>query len=176
MKAIAIALGTVFRMTSYRRAGISIFVLFLALYLMTLPASYTGGRIGPSAMHFLDVKLTLLSLAMAVLVALVIPLVVYLLRRGRGASKTSATGGLAVGILTPVLCCSPVLPVALSFLAALFPSLIAAFGWQLQGFIATHQIELFGAAILLLGLALYQNARRVSEGAACHVSGDQHVG
>lgn len=175
MKAITIALGTVFRMTSYRRAGISSFVLFLALYLMTLPASYTGGRIGPAALRFLDAKLTVLSVVMAALVALIIPLVVYLLLQGQSASKASATGGLFVGVLTPILCCSPVLPVVLSSLAAFFPSLIATFGWQLQGFIATHQTELFIAAILLLGLALYQNARHVSEGAACHVSADRHA-
>lgn len=175
MKAIAIALGTVFRITAYRHAGISSFVLFLALYLMTLPASYTGGRIGPAALRFLDAKLTVLSVVMAALIALIIPLLVYLLRQGQRASKMSATGGLFVGILTPTLCCSPILPVTLSFLAAFFPSLIATFGWQLQGFIATHQTELFIAAILLLGLALYQNARRVSDGVASPVSADRHT-
>lgn len=169
MKSIATALSTVFRIGSYRTAGITSFVLFLALYLMTLPASYTGGRIGPAALRFLDAKLMVLSVVMAALIALIIPLLVYLLRQGQRANKASATGGLFVGILTPILCCSPILPVVLSFLAAFFPSLIAPFGWQLQGFIATHQTELFIAAILLLGVALYQNARRVNAGAACSV-------
>jgi fumarate reductase subunit D len=98
---------------------------------------------------------------------LIVPFAVYLFRQGLGASKASATGGVAVGLLTPILCCSPVLPIAISFVAGVFPSLVGSFGWGLQGFIATHQSELFLAAIVLLVLALYQNARRVQAGVAC---------
>lgn len=175
MRVIASALACVFRVPAYRVIGASSFVGFLALYLMTLPASYTGGRIGAVALRFLDAKLVALSIAMAALIALIIPLVAYLLKQGQGASKASATGGVLVGVLTPILCCSPLLPIALGLLAGIFPSLVGAFGWRLQGFIATYQTELFVAAILLLGLALYQNARRVSAGVTCRVPADRHV-
>jgi hypothetical protein len=60
-----------------------------------------------------------------------------------------------------------VLPIAISFVAGVFPSLVGSFGWGLQGFIATHQNELFLAAIVLLVFALYQNARRVQAGVVC---------
>ncbi len=46
-------------------------------------------------------------------------------------------------------------------------ALVESFGWGLQGFIATHQSELFLAAIALLVFALYQNSRRVHAGVAC---------
>ncbi len=170
MKTIVTALKTVFALRPYRLVGVISFALFLALYLVTLPASFTGGRIGFVALRFLDAKLTLLSVMLAALAALITPLIVYLLRQGQKTNKASATGGLIVGVLTPILCCSPILPIALGFVAGFLPSLVGTFGWRLQGFIATHQTELFFAAALLLVFALYQNAKRVAEGSRCRVS------
>ena len=163
-------LKTTFATRNYRVGGFIIFCIALLAYLMTLPASFTGGRIGPSALQFLDSQLVLFSLVMAILVAFLLPVMVYLVRLGRGASKSSATGGAVVGVLTPVLCCSPILPIALGFLATFFPSLASAIGWKLQGFIATHQTELFVAAPLLLLFALWQNARRIEAGFNCAVA------
>ena len=98
-------------------------------------------------------------------------LLVHLVRQGQAAAKASAAGGLALGLLTPILCCSPLLPIALGSLALALPSLVGGWGWRLQGFIATHQYELFAAAALLLLWALYQNARRVVAGACCRPAG-----
>ncbi len=47
--------------------------------------------------------------------------------------------------------------------------LIGPSAWALQGFIATHQTELFTIAILLLPFALWQNARRIEAVPNCAV-------
>ncbi len=167
MKSMVTAIKTVFALRPYPLIGGISFAGFLAFYLLTLPSSFTGGRIGLAALRYLDLRLSLFSVVMAALMGLIVPFAVYLFRQGLGLSKASATGGVAVGLLTPILCCSPVLPIAISFVAGVFPSLVGSFGWGLQGFIATHQNELFLAAIALLIFALYQNAGRVQAGAAC---------
>ena len=169
MKTIVAALKRVFALRPYRLVGAISFAGFLALYLITLPASFTGGRIGLVALRFLDAKLTLLSVLMAALAGLITSVIVYLLKQEQKTSKASATGGLIVGVLTPLLCCSPILPIALGFIASTLPSLVGTFGWGLQGFIATHQTELFLTAALLLVFALYQNAKRVVERVHCRV-------
>ena len=151
----------------YRIFGALSFAVSLVLYLMTLPASYTGGRIGIDAMRYLDFERVSFSIIMAALMALLLPLLVFQLRRGQRSSKASAAGGVAVGVMTPVLCCSPLLPIALGFLASVFPSLVGGLSWQLQGFIATHQSELFTVASLLLAIAVYQNARSIARGPSC---------
>jgi hypothetical protein len=104
---------------------------------------------------------------MSVLVALIMPLIFYLIRQGQKSSKSSAAGGLLVGILAPMLCCSPILPILMGFVASLLPTLVGSFGVRLQGFIATHQVELFIVASLLLLFALYQNAKKVTNGNFC---------
>ena len=175
MGTIVSALRTVLGLRPYRALGAGTFVVFLVLYLMTLPSSFTGGRIGLTALRYLDVKLTIVSVSMAALVALIVTFLAYLLRQGQRASKTSAAGGIAVGVLTPVLCCSPVLPIAVSFVAGIFPTLLGSFGWRVQGFIATHQMELFLFAVLLLALALYQNAKSVVRGPSCAIPSDVSV-
>ncbi len=163
------ALKTVLSQRIYQWLTAGSFGVFLLLYLMTLPAAYTGGYSSFEALNYLTPTLVGFSVLMAVLVALLMPLIIYLLRQGQKSSKSSAAGGLLIGFLAPILCCSPLLPIAIGFLAGLLPSLGGAFGVQIQGFIATHQIELFIAASLLLLFALYQNARKVNEGCHCRV-------
>tara|TARA_R110002095_G_scaffold24802_2_gene25800 strand:- start:350 stop:859 length:510 start_codon:yes stop_codon:yes gene_type:complete len=145
------------------------FLIFLLLYLMTLPASYTGGYSSFTALKYLTPTLVGFSVLMAALVALLLPLIIYLIRQGKKSSKSSATGGVLIGVLAPMLCCSPILPIALGFIATLMPTLGGTFGIQIQGFIATHQIELFIAASVLLLFALYQNAKKVIGGVCCEV-------
>ncbi|GMR00503.1 MAG: hypothetical protein BMS9Abin18_1358 [Zetaproteobacteria bacterium] len=169
MNTIINAVRTVLGIRYYQWiAGIG-FPVFLVLYLITLPASYTGGYSSFAALKYLTPTLVGFSVLMAALVALLIPLVVYLIKQGRKSSKSSATGGLLVGFLTPILCCSPILPIVISFIASLLPMLGGAFGVRIQGFIATHQIELFITASLLLLFALYQNAKKVINGVQCGV-------
>ncbi len=169
MKVIFEALKIVLKIKSYLWITLISFILFLILYLMTLPASYTGGYSSIEALEYLNPPLISFSVLMATLVALLMPLIIYLIRQGQKASKSSATGGLLIGILAPMLCCSPILPITIGFIASLLPALGGTFGIQIQGFIATHQIELFSTASLLLIYALYQNAKKVTNGVNCKI-------
>ena len=169
MKTILSATKTVLGFRLYQwMTGVS-FVVFLMLYLTTLPASYTGGYSSLTALEYLNPVLIGFSILMALLVALLLPMIVYLIRQGKKSSKSSATGGILIGVLAPMLCCSPILPITIGFVATLLPTLGGTFGIQIQGFIATHQIELFIAASVLLWFALYQNARKVINGVQCEV-------
>lgn len=167
MNSFSTAGRLVFSARSYRALGIGSTGLFLIVYLMTLPSAFTGGRVGFIAFQFLNWELTVIATLMALLMGLLLPFMVFLFRQGQKASKAAASGGVIAGIVTPILCCSPLLPLALSFVASFSPSLIGAFGWKIQGFIATHQTELYAGAILLLGLAIYQNARVICRGPSC---------
>jgi len=160
-------LKTTFATREYRIGGIVVFCVTFPAYLMTLASEYTGGVVSPAALEFLDTKMTVFSLIMATLVALLLPVMFYLMRRGFGMTKSSATGGVVIGVLTPILCCSPLLPLILGFVATFFPTLVGMIGWELQKFIVTHSTELYLLASLLLLVALYQNARRVVRGSAC---------
>ncbi len=166
---ILAALKTVLDSRAYRLITAFSFVVFLLIYLTTLPASYTGGYSSLEALEYLNATLVGFSVLMAALVALLTPMIIYLVRQGQKASKGSAAGGVLIGILAPILCCSPLLPLLMGFIAALIPTLFGTLGVQVQGFIATHQIELFSAASLLLFVALYQNAKKVTQGVCCKV-------
>lgn len=169
MNIIMSALKSVLAIRSYQIiAGLN-FLIFLLIYLMTLPAAYTGGYSSIEALSYLTPTLVGFSVLMAALVALIVSLIIYLIRQGQKSSKSSAAGGVLIGVLAPVLCCSPILPIAMGFVASLLPTLGGAFGVRIQGFIATHQIELFVAASLLLVFALYQNAKKVLYGVHCEV-------
>ncbi len=169
MKMIVDALKTVLASRGYQLITVLSFVVFLLIYLTTLPASYTGGYSSFEALEYLNATLVSFSVLMAGLVTLLVPLVIYLIKEGQKASKSSAAGGVLIGVLAPILCCSPLLPLLMGFIAALIPTMFGTLGVQVQGFIATHQIELFTAASLLLFVALYQNAKKVTQGACCKV-------
>jgi len=169
MRTIPVALKTVLGQRCYRFIAAGSFVVFLALYLMSLPSSYTGGQIGSAAMHYLNATLAALAVLMALLAALLMPLMVYLVSRGQHTSKASMGGGVLLSILTPMLCCSNLLPVALGAIASLYPPLAGGIGLGPQRFIATHQTALMLVAALLLLVGLYQNARKVNNSDACRV-------
>ena len=167
MNTVMAALRLVGSQRGYRLAGMAAFVVFLPLYLLTLPASYVGGIISLKALAFLDAKLVAFAVVMAALVAGLAPLMIYLIRRGQGSAKSTAAGGVLIGVLAPILCCSPLLPLAMGFLAAMLPALSGAAGVKVQYFIATRQTELLAVAVLLLVVALYQNARKVVQRMQC---------
>ncbi len=169
MKTITRALKIVLKENRYRWIAVISFLVFLLLYLTTLPASYIGGYSSFEALQYLTPVLAGFSVLMSALVALMLPLMVYLIRQGQKSSKTSATSGLLIGVLAPMLCCSPILPLVVGFIAAALPALGTTFGIQIQGFIATHQNELFIFASLLLFYALYQNASKVVCGVNCRI-------
>ncbi len=94
---------------------------------------------------------------------------VFLLREGQRARGGLASGGVLLGILTPLLCCSPILPLLLGLLAIVFPALANAAAGPLQAFIARHETALLLTALALMVMALHQNARRVLQGSSCRV-------
>jgi hypothetical protein len=167
MKTIYSALITVWQQTSYRWLSFLAFIAFLILYLFTLPSAFTGGQISLITLEYLDTSMVILSISMAILVALIISLMAWLIRQGQKSSKASATSGVLVGVFTPLLCCSPLIPILFGSMASLLPSFIGSSGPLFQGFIATHQAELFTVAIILLFLALYQNAKKIVQGVVC---------
>ena len=166
MNTIVSAIKTVFSSPAYLIAGAVSFSLALTLYLFTLPATFTGGQVGLVSLRFLTPRLAGLAVVMAALLAVILPFILYLIRRGQKARTATTAGGVLVGVLAPLLCCSPILPIALGFVGGLFP-LLGGAGGGIQGFIATHETEFFAAAILLLIYALYQNAKKICEGACC---------
>lgn len=155
----------------WRRTATAGFILLLPLYAATLPASLTGGRIGWVSLRMLTPGLAAIALVLALLLALTLAFMVLSVRAGYKAGKSAAAGGAIVGLLTPLLCCSPILPLAFAALATVFPAFAGAAPGRVQGFIAVHETWLLAAALVLAILALYQNARRALRGAACRSPG-----
>lgn len=145
------------------------FLFGLPLYLITIPASLTGGHIGWSNLRFLTTGMTLFALAMSLLLALTLLLMVFLIREGRRARSGLAASGTLLGLLTPLLCCSPILPLLLGLLAVVFPTLASAAAGSVQSFIARHETAFLVPAVLLMALALHQNARWVLRGTSCRI-------
>lgn len=141
----------------------------IPLYLMTLPASITGGRVAFINFEFLTRGMALLASVMGILLGLILALMVFLLREGQWARGGLAGGGVLLGILTPLLCCSPILPLLLGSLAIAFPALANTSAGPLQAFIARHETALLLSALALMVMALHQNAGRVLQGPSCRV-------
>ncbi|MGH8226154.1 MAG: hypothetical protein ACRER1_08400 [Gammaproteobacteria bacterium] len=157
--AIPRALGMVFGRWPYAVAGVTTFALVFPVYLMVLPSSFTGGRIGPAAMHYLTPRLWLFAVLMAGLLALMVPVATFALRHGGRVKAASGAGGVLVAVVTPLLCCSPLIPIVIGAIAAVIPA-AGHVGLPIQGFVATHETLLYAVASGLLGLGLYGNARR----------------
>lgn len=138
----------------------AVFLLFAILYAMILPATYTGGVIGLVSLRFLTLGTLALALVMALLLALTLALGVHGFRKGSGAKPAGSALGAILATLPPLLCCSPVLPLTIAAVAAVLPA-AGSFGVPIQGFIATHESEIYGIAIALMAWGLYGNARRL---------------
>jgi hypothetical protein len=150
------------------------FVVALVVYLFMLPATFTGGRPGLSALAYLNPGLVVWALVLAALLALLVTATAYLLARGYGTRKTvgAASGGvlaLFLSLLTPLLCCTPILPVAFGVLAGWFPFLAGGAGGAFQGFLATHESLFFAVSSLLLLGALVWDVREVAKGECCEI-------
>jgi hypothetical protein len=155
-RALSLALGS-------RRAMLATslaFLVFTVLYAMILPATFTGGAIGLVSLRFLGWGIFALALLMGLLLALTLALAVYSFRCGAGAKPAGSALGAILAMLPPLLCCSPILPLTLSAVAAVLPA-AGALGIPVQGFIATHESEIYGIAAGLLVWSLYGNAQRV---------------
>lgn len=139
------------------------------LYLVTLPASLTGGRVSLTNIEFLTPGMTILASALGILLGLILALMVFLLREGQRASGGLASSGFFLGIVTPLLCCSPILPMLLGLVAIAFPALANTAAGPFQAFIARHETALLLVALALMVISLHQNARRVVQGPSCRV-------
>lgn len=154
------AVRLVFERPGYRVLAVLSFVVLLAFYLMLLPASETGGAVGLVALPFLTVLDVILAIVMAGLLALTLPLGIYGWRMGSGGGVAKSAWGSLVALIAPLLCCSPILPISIATVAAILPAAGAA-ATPLQGFIATHELDFYAAAIVLMAWGLQGNARRV---------------
>lgn len=156
------AIRMVFSSKRYVTLGISSFAVFLLLYLFTLPATYTGGRIGLISLRLLNVKLAAFSFTMALLIALIIPFTVYSFKSGAKTRKATAASGFIGSVLPPILCCSPIIPTIAGFLGAVSP-VVFGFSSAVQGFIATNETYLLLGATLLLLFAVVQTANSTKQ-------------
>ncbi len=152
----------VFLSKKYIALGIISFAAFLLLYLFTLPATYTGGRIGLISIKLLTVKLIIFSFIMASLIALIIPFTVYSFKKGGKIRKTSATGGFLGSVLPALLCCSPILPSLVALLGATSPALFG-FSSSIQGFVATNETYILLGATFLLLFATVESAKSTKQ-------------
>lgn len=169
MQSIITAFKTVFSDRSYQIIGAVSFGFFLLLYAVTLPAKYTAGRIGLVSLQHLDGSMALFALAFALLLGAVIPFTGFAFRQGVKSQKSSTAGGLFVSILTPLLCCSPLLPALMGVLGGLIPLLPAGSSLAVQKFVVTWETELYLGSLVLLVLALYQNANYIARSPACRM-------
>jgi hypothetical protein len=139
--------------------GVATFVIGLTFYLLVLPATDTGGAIGLVSLQFLTIGEVLLALVMSVLLGLTTALGIYGLRQGAHVTSGKSVMGAIVAVLPTLLCCSPVLPLAIATIASVLPA-AGTLGLPIQGFIATHEAWLYGIAIALMAWGFYGNARR----------------
>ncbi|GBQ19051.1 hypothetical protein AA700_1323 [Acidiphilium acidophilum DSM 700] len=139
--------------------GVGTVLIGLVFYLLILPATDTGGAIGLVSLQFLTFGEAVLAVVMAVLLGLTMALGIYGLRQGGSAASGGSVLGAIVAVLPTLLCCSPVLPLAVAAIASVLPA-AGALGLPVQGFVATHEALLYGVAIALMVWGLYGNARR----------------
>ncbi|HEU0196135.1 MAG TPA: hypothetical protein VFQ88_02835 [Nevskiaceae bacterium] len=143
-------------------AGTVVTLLILGtLYAAILAAAYTGGEVGLVSLQFLTPGLFALAFVMAVLLSLTLALGVYGFRTGSHAKSAAGTLGAVIAVLPSLLCCSPALPMAIAALAAVLPAAGHASGLPVQGWMATHEGYMYGAAIVLMAYGLYANAQRI---------------
>lgn len=132
----------VFSEKKYIWIAVILFSVFLAMYSFTLPAIYTGGRIGIVSIRLITVPLAIYSFVMAMLVSLIIPFTVYSIKSKGKTKKGIASGGVVGSIIPSLLCCSPILPSIAAIFGAASPAVFRISG-AIQGFIATYETYIF---------------------------------
>ncbi len=145
----------VFHARPYRYLAFAIFLLALALYLLTLPATYTGGVIGLVSLRYLNAELFFFSLVLALVLSLVLTLNVYGFRtslRRQGAGLSAA--GVLASLVPSSLCCTSLAPSLLAAVGASTPQIFSVTG-LIQGTVARYEILFLVAALVLLLLALH---------------------
>ncbi len=138
------------------------FCILLLLHLIILPAHILGMDIGFESFYNLDVNSVIFSLLLALFESLLFSMWLFLIKNNRKCKTAPAAGGMVIGLITPLLCCSPILPTILSFIAILFPSAISGIGIKTQYLVNVYQTELLIFALCLLIFATYQNAKFIA--------------
>lgn len=139
---------------AYRLLALALFVPLLALYAITLPATYTGGYMGWVSLRHMDLRLALFALGLSTLLSLVLTMNAYALRRSlRHAGKGLSAGAVLASVLPSSLCCTSVVPSLLALAGASTPQIFHLSG-RIQGFIASHETAILGLSLLLLAWAL----------------------
>lgn len=146
---------------AYAWTALCTFVLVLPIYLTILPATLVGSDIGINSFYHLTPKLVFFSILMALQISLLLPLSVYLLKNNRQCRSGATVSGFTLGLATPLLCCSPILPFLLSLLGILWPAIPSVLGINIQYFVNVYQTEIFLFSVLLLLLALHQNIKLI---------------
>lgn len=152
----------VFGERKYQSLGVVTFLGFLILYLFTLPATYTGGRVGMVSLRLLTPTLTGFAVVMAGIVAVIVSFMLYTMRMNGAAEASTTTTGFVGSILPPLLCCSPLLPTLAAAVVGVFPAAFGVAGF-IQGFMATYEPQILTVATLVLGYAAVQNAKGVTQ-------------
>jgi len=151
------AFRAVFSSRAYKAIGGGSFLAFLALYVFTLPATYTGGTVGLISLHFLTPSLLAFSFFFSFLMAFIVPFSLYAFREGAHHRPSIAAGGVLGSIIPPLLCCSPLLPSAAALVSGVFPFAFSVSGF-VRGFIATYETDIYIILVLILVVSLFVNA------------------
>lgn len=151
-------LALVLRVGAYRCLAAGLFLLWLGFYLVTLPATYTGGTVGWVALPYLTPPLAAFAVVLALLLSLVTTVTVYSVRTAlRQRAVGVGVGAVAASLLPASLCCTPLVPAVLAALGASTPEIYRLTG-RIQGAVARSEILVLAGSALLLLVALHLGA------------------
>jgi len=153
------AIKVSFAQPGARKLTLVLFILLLLVYLVVLPASIIGTEIGLRSFAHISPSIALFAFSFSALESILISVWVHLIQHKTQCKKTPAAGGITLGIVSPLLCCTPLLPTILGFIAILFPSAVSGLGLRIQYTVSVYQTELLLLALVLLLFAITQNAR-----------------
>lgn len=162
------AIRIVFSSKAYQALGAVSFISLFVFYAFMLPATSTGGRVGFTSLQFFSLRLGFFAFIFSFLLALIVSFSVYAFYKKRtcnfcslhGRQSTSVAGSFLGSILPSLVCCSPLLPTLAGFAGGVFPAIFGVSEFA-QGFIATHENQMYLIITAILAYSLYQNAKQV---------------
>ncbi len=161
------AVRVVFHARPYRYLALALFLPALGLYLLTLPAAYTGGAIGFISLRYLNRELVFFSTALALLLSLVVTLNTYSFRASLRQQGTGLSLGAVLASLVPSsICCTSLVPSLLAAVGASTPQIFGLTG-RIQGTVARYEPLFLALALVLLLFSLQLAARNIV--VACHL-------
>ena len=108
------------------------FSFLLVIHLIVLPAHILGPDIGLRSFQYISLSIAIFAVLFAALESVLINVWVRLIHQKTHCRTAPAAGGIVIGIVSPLLCCTPLLPSVLSFIAILFPSAVSGMGVTIQ--------------------------------------------